>query len=93
MYMVMQNPYRCRIYLNFPFLFLKRYIHYEQKGENGPPLLLVPGFGVGVFHYRRNIEELSKDHRVYALDLLGQGRSWPTERRAEDELCYSIDTW
>jgi hypothetical protein len=39
------------------------------------PLLLLPGFGVGTFHYDRNIEKLSTDGDmdVYSLDLLGQG--------------------
>ena len=37
---------------------------------------------------------LSKNHRVFSLDLLGQGQSWPQEDISpEDGLCYSVDTW
>jgi len=69
-------------------------IHYVARGDNGPPLLLLPGFGVGWFHYSKNIDELSKTHRVYALDLLGQGRSWPTKDMDSGELLqYSTDNW
>jgi hypothetical protein len=46
-------------------------IHYVHKGT-GPPLLLIPGFGVGTFHYDKNIDELSKLYSVYSLDLFGQ---------------------
>lgn len=60
----------------------------------GPPLLLVHGFGVGSFHFERNLEELGREHRVWACDLFGQGASWPAappEKR--QQLSYSIDTW
>ncbi|CAN0289802.1 unnamed protein product, partial [Hapterophycus canaliculatus] len=82
-------------------------IHYErarsatrrgnEKGENeraAAPLLLLPGFGVGTFHFKRNMRELSKTHDVFALDFLGQGKSWPTRAPSrEDGLCYSVDLW
>lgn len=33
--------------------------------------------------------------QVYAIDLLGQGQSWPTQVQcqASGPLCYSADTW
>lgn len=38
--------------------------------------------------------QLSKTHDVYALDFLGQGKSWPTRAPSrEDGLCYSVDMW
>lgn len=38
--------------------------------------------------------QLSKTHDVYALDFLGQGKSWPTRTPSRDDgLCYSVDTW
>ena len=38
--------------------------------------------------------QLSKTHDVYALDFLGQGKSWPTRAPSRDDgLCYSVDTW
>lgn len=52
-------------------------IHYVQAGEtNGkPPLLLVHGFGASTDHWRKNITELKKDFSVWAIDLIGFGRS------------------
>lgn len=44
-------------------------------GEDRPALLLVHGFGASIPHWRRNIMTLSKDHTVYAIDLLGFGSS------------------
>ena len=52
-------------------------IHYTQAGDTGPPIVLLTGFGVGGFHYARNIEVLGKAHRVWTMDILGQGQSWP----------------
>lgn len=38
--------------------------------------------------------QLSKTHDVYSIDLLGQGKSWPTRTPCrEDGLCYSVDMW
>lgn len=38
--------------------------------------------------------QLSKTHDVFALDFLGQGKSWPTRAPSrEDGLCYSVDLW
>ncbi|KAG2453714.1 hypothetical protein HYH02_001926 [Chlamydomonas schloesseri] len=55
------------------------HICYRQKGESGPPILMLHGFGVGSWHFHRNWEDLQRDHRVWAVDLLGQGRSWPAQ--------------
>ncbi|WIA10745.1 hypothetical protein OEZ85_010916 [Tetradesmus obliquus] len=70
-------------------------ISYVRAGRTGPPLLLVHGFGVGAYHFDRNIPELARNHKVYAIDLLGQGQSWPTQVQcqASGPLCYSADTW
>jgi pimeloyl-ACP methyl ester carboxylesterase len=53
-------------------------IAYRVAGEAGaPPVLLVHGVyaGASSFEFRRNFSELSRDFRVYALDLLGCGAS------------------
>ncbi|CAL5220694.1 g2745 [Coccomyxa viridis] len=69
-------------------------IHYRQKGRSGPRILLIHGFGVGSFQFIPLMEQLAVDHQVWALDLLGQGLSWPSaEALAEDELRLSMDTW
>lgn len=52
---------------------------YYVKAENSetlyPPLLLIHGFGASTDHWRKNIAELKADFEVYAIDLLGFGRS------------------
>jgi pimeloyl-ACP methyl ester carboxylesterase len=77
-------------------------IHYEvaesaaESCNTQPPLLLLPGFGVGTFHLQRNLPQLahSLQRRVYTLDLLGQGLSWPLQApTADDALVYSVKTW
>ena len=61
-------------------------IHYEalnavKSNENeDPPLLLLPGFGVGTFHYEKQLEELGEaGYRVFTCDFFGQGKSWPED--------------
>uniref|UniRef100_A0A7N0UQX1 AB hydrolase-1 domain-containing protein n=1 Tax=Kalanchoe fedtschenkoi TaxID=63787 RepID=A0A7N0UQX1_KALFE len=57
-------------------------VHYEKAGSNNlnsPPILFLPGFGVGSFHYEKQLKDLGRDHRVWALDFLGQGMSLPVE--------------
>lgn len=49
-------------------------IHYKTAGC-GEPIVLVHGFGLSSFHYRRNIPILAKNYKVYAIDLLGFGKS------------------
>lgn len=44
-------------------------------GDQGPPLVLVHGFGASAYHYRYNIPVLAQTHKVYAIDLLGFGFS------------------
>jgi pimeloyl-ACP methyl ester carboxylesterase len=68
-------------------------VHYVKSGTRGPPLLLLPGFGVGTFHYNRNYKELSEHFQVYSIDLLGQGNSWPEEVTKEHQLFYGVETW
>lgn len=52
-----------------------------------PPLLLVHGFGASTDHWRKNVEELSREFQVFAIDLLGFGRS------AKPNLQYSGELW
>ena len=51
-------------------------ISYVTAGK-GKPLLLIHGIepGAGLHEWEKNIEILSKHYKVYALDLLGFGRS------------------
>ena len=49
-------------------------IFYTVKGE-GKPLLLIHGYGAGIWIWEKQIEVLSQSYRVYALDLIGYGFS------------------
>lgn len=49
-------------------------IHYLRAGH-GPPLLLLHGLLGGSFCWRRNLEALSREHTVLAVDLPGHGES------------------
>ncbi|WP_250125200.1 alpha/beta fold hydrolase [Chroococcidiopsis sp. CCMEE 29] len=65
-------------------------VYYVQAGEpqpQRPPLLLVHGFGASTDHWRKNISGLCKDFQVWAIDLLGFGRS------AKPNMQYSGDLW
>lgn len=65
-------------------------IHYVRAGKahpDRPPILLVHGFGASTDHWRKNIQGLQQDFEVWAIDLLGFGRS------AKPNLQYSGDLW
>ncbi|KAM1556058.1 hypothetical protein PS2_039470 [Malus domestica] len=73
-------------------------VHYEKAGcENlgSPPVLFLPGFGVGSFHYEKQMKDLGRDFRVWAIDFLGQGRSLPFEdpapRKSEEGMSDGQD--
>ncbi|MGD1861189.1 MAG: alpha/beta fold hydrolase [Leptolyngbyaceae cyanobacterium] len=63
------------------------YVHAGTEQPNRPPLLLVHGFGASTDHWRKNIHELQADFDVWAIDLLGFGRS------AKPDLSYSGTVW
>lgn len=66
-----------------------RHIYYVRSGQNitSPPLLLIHGFGASTDHWHKNISELSREFEVWAIDLLGFGRS------AKPNLQYGGDLW
>ncbi len=49
-------------------------IFYTVKGE-GKPLILIHGYGAGIWIWEKQIDVLSQRYRVYALDLIGHGFS------------------
>jgi pimeloyl-ACP methyl ester carboxylesterase len=63
------------------------YVHEGVSHPQRPPLLLIHGFGASTDHWRKNIHELSQTFEVWAIDLLGFGRS------AKPELQYSGQLW
>jgi len=65
-------------------------IHYVQAGTRvtgKPPLLLVHGFGASTDHWRKNVQGLASEWEVWAIDLLGFGRS------AKPDIVYSGNLW
>lgn len=63
------------------------YVRAGQRHPQRPPLLLIHGFGASTDHWRKNIAELSQEFEVWAIDLLGFGRS------AKPDWQYSGDLW
>jgi len=63
------------------------YLKAGAKQAQRPPLLLVHGFGASTDHWKKNIWALQADFEVWAIDLLGFGRS------AKPELAYSGELW
>lgn len=63
------------------------YVRAGEKHPQRPPLLLVHGFGASTDHWRKNITGLSTDFEVFAIDLLGFGRS------TKAKLQYGGDVW
>ena len=51
------------------------YVCAGEKQSNKPALLLVHGFGASTDHWRKNIAQLQEQFQVWAIDLLGFGRS------------------
>jgi|SRR5581483_2738556 4,5:9,10-diseco-3-hydroxy-5,9,17-trioxoandrosta-1(10),2-diene-4-oate hydrolase len=49
-----------------------RYVH---AGETGPNLILIHGLGASLDSWMLNVDELARDFRVYALDMLYFGKS------------------
>lgn len=66
-------------------------IRYQRAGDRGTPLVLIHGFGASSDHWRKNIPALATQHRVYALDLLGFGKS--VKPFPGQPLPYTFDTW
>ena len=52
-----------------------RYTYLRSVEAEACPILLLHGFGASIGQWRHNLEPLSQNHTVYALDLLGFGAS------------------
>ena len=73
-------------------------VYYERSGtENSkaPAVLFLPGFGVGTFHFEKQLRDLGRDHKVWTMDFLGQGMSLPCEDPAPSSIAgdQSEDTF
>jgi pimeloyl-ACP methyl ester carboxylesterase len=49
-------------------------LHYIERGQ-GPPIMLIHGLGASTYTWRYAIDDLAREFRVVALDLLGFGHS------------------
>nr|WP_017718876.1 alpha/beta fold hydrolase [Oscillatoria sp. PCC 10802] len=63
------------------------YVRAGSRHPQRPPLLLVHGFGGSTDHWRKNLAGLQDDFEVWAIDLLGFGRS------AKPDWQYSGELW
>lgn len=63
-------------------------IYYVSAGSpnDQPALLLVHGFGASTDHWRKNIAQLKTQFQVWAIDLLGFGRSAKPKQEYSGEL-------
>ena len=77
-------------------------VHYERSGrvDASRHVVLLHGFGVGTFHYESQLAELpmmmgeEAQLCVWAIDLVGQGASWPPAgEAAAPGFRYSVETW
>ena len=69
-------------------------IGYQQaltSTPNAPAVILIHGFGASSIHWRKNIPELAQTCQVYAIDLIGYGKSdKPLPGKPID---YTFETW
>ena len=50
-------------------------LHWEVHGEDGPPVLLLHGFGTNGYTWTRWVTALAKAHRVFVVEMKGFGAS------------------
>jgi pimeloyl-ACP methyl ester carboxylesterase len=71
------RPDRIDWNLSLPPLTVKVNAHqlfYTAKGE-GEPMILIHGYGAGMWVWEKQMEVLSQSHQVYLIDLIGHGFS------------------
>lgn len=73
-------------------------LHFNPGAKDKTPLVLVHGFGAGSGLWAMNVDELAKRQSVYAIDVLGFGRSsrpqFPSDAaEAEGDFVEAIEQW
>ena len=66
-------------------------IRYQKAGTTGAPILLIHGFGASSDHWRKNLPMLAETNQVYAIDLIGFGKSVKPSPGAP--ITYTFETW
>ncbi|XP_057666093.1 (Lyso)-N-acylphosphatidylethanolamine lipase-like isoform X1 [Diorhabda carinulata] len=69
-----------------------------NEESHNTPLVMLHGFAAGLCFWILNFDELSKNRPVYAIDLLGFGRSSrpkfnSNSQEAEQQMVASIEEW
>lgn len=67
------------------------YQHAGTAQADAPAVIMIHGFGASSIHWRKNIPALSQHCQVYAIDLLGYGKS--AKPTPGDPLDYTFETW
>jgi abhydrolase domain-containing protein 4 len=73
-------------------------LHAPNNTQEKTPLLLVHGLGAGIALWVLNLDTFAKNRPVYAIDMLGFGRSSRPEfaedaLKAEKQFVKSIEEW
>ncbi len=72
-------------------------IRYQEFGQNNPektPLLFIHGYGAMIEHWDLNIPEFAHKHKIYAMDLIGFGKSEkPNVRYCLELFAAQIETF
>ncbi|NTW55982.1 MAG: alpha/beta fold hydrolase [Chlorobiaceae bacterium] len=63
-----------------------RYQEYGPDDTGKPPLLFIHGYGAMLEHWNRNIPEFAGNYKIYAMDLIGFGKSQKPNVRYRLEL-------
>ena len=82
---------------NGVYEFAKHGCYYERKGDLRKAkvhVIFLHGFGVGTFHYRKQLNALGGDEEVcaWSMDICGQGKSWPRSGEDVRDFEYSMDS-
>jgi pimeloyl-ACP methyl ester carboxylesterase len=71
-----------------------RYQEFGEHNEGKTPLLFLHGYGGMIEHWNLNIPEFARDQKIYAMDLIGFGKSQKPNVRYSLELFASqIETF
>ncbi len=71
-----------------------RYQEFGENNENRVPLLFLHGYGGMIEHWDLNIPEFAHDHKIYAMDLIGFGKSQkPNVRYCLELFASQIETF
>jgi pimeloyl-ACP methyl ester carboxylesterase len=63
-----------------------RYQEFGPDDSGKPALLFIHGYGAMIEHWNRNIPEFADDYKIYAMDLIGFGKSQKPNVRYSLEL-------